>query len=733
MADGTIIFETNVDDKELHKDLNKVRGRINTLQSELDRLGAKKLPLEDRLKELATQLDAEKKILYDMRNAPKGTYEKTDISEQAERVRMMQTEYNKAARELEKLNEKAADTADRLSDAKTEAAELAQELAGRQKGRGLRDTMEGAAAAAESFDKRIKRLVKNALVFSAVSRGLSVFKDYLKSVILVNDDARQSIAQLKGALLTLAQPIVSVIVPAFTALVNIITAVVTRISQLIALITGKSVKSTSEAAQALKKETDALEGTGSAAKEAAGELASFDEINQLSGDSDSGSSGAGGGASGLDNIEPDFSYLDDMADRLKTIADAVLLIGTGLGLWKIADSLPGALGTIATKLAGIAISAGGALIAWDGLSDAWENGVGIGNLLESLAGLAIMTAGLALAFGKVGAGIGLAVSAAVLMVTAFKDMCENGLTLENVLMMLSGVLAAGLGIGLLTGSWIPALIAGVTAAILVITAAFGDGEAMVEALEQIIQGFKDFFSAVFIGDMEAAGEALSNIWDGIKKAASIMWEVIKTAGKAFGSWFVDWANEAYGSLIQKLTAWGDNIRAKLAAWGGNIKTTLATWGNNVKEWFSNLVTGIANLGLTKIETFINRVISGLNWMIRKINSISFSVPSWVPGVGGKSVGFNLKELSGVTLPRLATGAVIPPNREFLAVLGDQKEGTNIETPLSTMLDAFRQALAESGGGTTTVVLQLDGKEIARNQVKHINNMTRAAGKPVLLY
>ena len=48
------------------------------------------------------------------------------------------------------------------------------------------------------------------------------------------------------------------------------------------------------------------------------------------------------------------------------------------------------------------------------------------------------------------------------------------------------------------------------------------------------------------------------------------------------------------------------------------------------------------------------------------------------------------------IPRLAQGAVIPPNREFMAVLGDQKSGTNIEAPLETMVQAFRQAMAEGG-------------------------------------
>lgn len=61
-----------------------------------------------------------------------------------------------------------------------------------------------------------------------------------------------------------------------------------------------------------------------------------------------------------------------------------------------------------------------------------------------------------------------------------------------------------------------------------------------------------------------------------------------------------------------------------------------------------------------------------------------------------------------------------------AIAAQKQEGV-------AMVDAFKQAMAESGGGATTVVIQLDGKEIARSTVKNINNMTRAAGKPVLLY
>ena len=164
-----------------------------------------------------------------------------------------------------------------------------------------------------------------------------------------------------------------------------------------------------------------------------------------------------------------------------------------------------------------------------------------------------------------------------------------------------------------------------------------------------------------------------------------------------------------------------------------IKGVFAGDWESAWEGIKKVFKGIWNSIVIIVESAINFIIKGLNWLISKINTIQFTVPSWVPGVGGKSIGVHLSPLSEVRIPRLATGAVIPPNREFMAVLGDQKSGTNIETPLATMVDAFKQAMSEYGGGTTTVVLQLDGKEIARSTVKNINNMTRAAGKPVLLY
>ena len=653
MADGEVVFEATISDKKLHQELNKVKSNIESLQKEFNRLGDQKTPMEDRLRNIGAELDAAKQELADMRTAPKGTYEKIDVSEQAERVRMLQSEFNKTANEVDKINEKLNKTGDKISDAKTKAVKLTQQIEGRAKGAGLRNATEAAAESMKVFGKRLKSVIRSALVFTVITQALAKVRDWVKNVVMVNYEARESIAQLKGALLTLAQPLVSVIVPAFTLLVKVITAVVSQITRLVALISGKSIKATANSAKALNKETSALKGTGSAAKKAASQLAAFDEINQISTDT---ANDAGGGAS-ADAITPDFSYMDDISDRLKKIAVAVMLIAAGLALWKISSILPVVLGTILQKLGGILIAVGGLILLWDGLSDAWNNGVNWENLLEMLAGTAALAGGLAIAFGKVGAGIGLVVAGAAMIIAAFKDICDNGANLQNTLLLIAGIVSTGLGFFFLTGSVIPLVIAGIAAVVTAVLALTGNLDEFASNFKNnILGGLIQFIKGVFTGDWDSA-------WEGVKKVFKGIW---------------------------------------------------------------NSIVIIA-------ESAVNAIIKGLNWLISKINTIKFTVPSWVPVVGGKSIGGHLSPLSEVHLPRLATGAVIPPNKEFLAVLGDQKSGTNIETPLATMVDAFKQAMAESGANATTVVIQLDGKEIARSTVKNINNMTRAAGKPVLLY
>ena len=95
----------------------------------------------------------------------------------------------------------------------------------------------------------------------------------------------------------------------------------------------------------------------------------------------------------------------------------------------------------------------------------------------------------------------------------------------------------------------------------------------------------------------------------------------------------------------------------------------------------------------------------------------------------------LADSSTYKLPALAKGAVLPPNKPFLALVGDQKHGTNIEAPLQTIVDAFNIALqgnANYGGGNTEVVLEIDGREFGRAVVEQGNRENRRIGTRLVI-
>lgn len=144
--------------------------------------------------------------------------------------------------------------------------------------------------------------------------------------------------------------------------------------------------------------------------------------------------------------------------------------------------------------------------------------------------------------------------------------------------------------------------------------------------------------------------------------------------------------------------------------------------------------GYVNGWITIIEGFINFFIGAINLLIDGLNKIPISLPDWdiLGDLAGLSWGLNISQVPSVKIPRLATGAVIPPNAEFLAVLGDQKRGTNIEAPLDTIVAAVMTALDKSdlGCGDMMInnILKLDGEVIYQNQQK----VARRRGKNLIM-
>lgn len=752
MADGKIVVQAEVDAKKAQRELDKLTARIDKLETDLKKSSGEQSGIKaqlDAAKESAKQAETALKSLRAeserLRQVTSGEVSaspdayisaysrQSEVAAQIKEQEALLKEQDKIVESLDgkyaKITDKVMEQTSALDAAKTRAGDLTREITNAS---GASERMELAAKnvsdSMNTFSKRVSGLFKRVLVFSLITRALQSLQTWLGKTIMQNEEARAAVARLKAAFLTLAQPILQVVIPVFVKLVDILTQVVTAIAKFFGMLSGKSWGAQVAAAKGLNAEKEAIEGVGSAAEDASKSMASFDEINQITSNQASGGGGGAGGAASTD-IAPDFSNLDMAEDKLHDILGLVGAIAAGLLAWKIASMFTNDL----SKIAGIALAAAGAFALVYFWLDAWKNGIDLQNFLGMLAGLAALAAGLAIAFGPIAAGIALVVGGLVMLVVGIKDVIENGFNLVNTLTIIAGILAAGIGISLLTGSWIPLLIAGFVAALVALVSFTGHGEELIEGLKNIIDGFGKFFKGVFTGDLKLAAEGAKQIWEGLKQTWNAIVNSIKDAWSAFITW-LQGKNPALAAIFETIgKLFSDQYNAWKKILSGLITFLTGVFtGDWKKAWNGvlDILKGVWNLIVGTVEGAINFIIDGINLLISALNKIHFEVPDWVPLVGGKSFGINITPVSRVSLPRLASGAVIPPNREFMAVLGDQKSGTNIETPLATMVQAFKQAMNETGGmggRSITVVMQVDKREFARAVYQANNDETQRVG------
>ena len=195
-----------------------------------------------------------------------------------------------------------------------------------------------------------------------------------------------------------------------------------------------------------------------------------------------------------------------------------------------------------------------------------------------------------------------------------------------------------------------------------------------------------------------AGAALQAAWSAcwliIKLAAMQIWEDVTTA----------WSNFWKG-LSLLLSMAGAALNAVwTAAWSALADTVSSIW-----DGITSVVRGAVNGIIRIINGMISAIVSGMNAVIGLLNGFSFDVPEFAQdALGTAKVGFNIDPITAPQIPYLAQGAVIPANHEFLAVLGDQTNGTNVEAPLETIQQALAEVLAEWGGQDITIRFAASG-------------------------
>lgn len=490
----------------------------------------------------------------------------------------------------------------------------------------------------------------------------------------------------------------------------------------------------------------------SAAKELKKSVMGFDELNILNGNTASGSGSAGvSGGSGFDFELPEYGFLNDVSkqadevtQKLKNALPWILAIGAGLAAWKLGPKL----GLDLQKTIGLAVGIFGALTLVQNILDAIVNGVTEENMTGMIFGMTLAVTGLYVALGPVAGGITAIVSGLAVLAVAFSDAEKSGWNFQNQMLAIAGILAAGVGIGILIGSWIPLLIAMIASLLLSITTSTGHGQELINGVKETLQGFIDFFAGIFTGDTERTAKGIEGIFSGLKG-------IIGSVIDGIRDWLnglLDWIDKKTNGKLKPLIT---GIKAIVTAVFGNIKQTVGNVIDDIKTIFSGLIKfisgvfsgdfdkawegikdifkGIWNTIIDLLNGAINIIIKGLNWLIKQMNKISFDVPSWVPFVGGKSIGVNIDYISENVLPRLAKGAVIPANDEFLAVLGDQPYGNNIEAPEGLIRKIVREESGSSGEVHVTIVLDsVTGKKLFETVVRENNAVVRATGASPLV-
>ena len=195
------------------------------------------------------------------------------------------------------------------------------------------------------------------------------------------------------------------------------------------------------------------------------------------------------------------------------------------------------------------------------------------------------------------------------------------------------------------------------------------------------------------------------LWEGLQIAADAVITFLGDAFTAMGEGFAtvgDGIMLLFDSIGTTFSAVGETLGTVATTITDGFQTMADTVGG-IFEGMWNVIKGVINTIIGGINGMIAGIEGGLNAVIGALNTLHWEIPDWVPGLGGYGFGFDIPKASFGRIPELANGAVIQPNHPFLAMLGDQTSGTNIEAPLATIKDALIEAMRENSGGGQVVI------------------------------
>lgn len=658
MADvvGDLVYEAAIDSGKFDAGLAKLENNAKKAANNVDKAAQKVATLRQQLEELQAVAENEKK-----------TRSTGTVSQETGEAIQKTTQQLETAQ----LNLEGSQIAQERANAAVSAYVEKQRLAAL--------TTQKVSEQFKKFTKRISGLAKRVFIFTMITKALRTMRKMLLGTIGADKQMSTSLAQIRGNLISAFAPIYNYILPAVRTLLAWLAKLTAVVSVFINSLFGKTASQADASAKALYNQASATEAAGDAAEKAKKQLSGLDEMNRW--ESNDSSGGGGGGSSG---IAPKFDLSDQVdtgkigkiAAVVRELSPYVAAVAAGFAAWKIGKKFLGNL----SKAKQLALAVAGAVLMAINVVDMLKNGINFDNLTGYIIGAAAAVTGLGLAFGVLGGAITAIVAGLVLLGVAIRDVIKNGFNNKNLTAITVALLTIGGAIAIITGAWIPLLIAAIAAVVVWIVAKWTSiKEWISKTISSIDAAFEQHLANVEAGVAAAVDWVIEKwtavkdwfrgLWEKVSSGAVAAWDGIKSAFKSVPEWFQSKFRDAW-QKVKDVFSTGGRI------WSG------------IKEGIENTFRAVVNAIIRGMNTIIAVPFNKINSMLNTIRNAHFL------GISPFQNMWGVNPLPVPQIPMLARGAVIPANRQFLAVLGDQRNGNNLEAPESLL----RQIVREEAGG-----------------------------------
>lgn len=658
MADvvGDLVVDTTINSGKFDAGLAKLENNAKKAANNVDKAAQKVANLRRQLEELEAVAENERKTRKTG----------TETQETGEAIQKIKQQLETA-----QLNLEGSQIAQERANAAVSAYVEKQRLAAL--------TTQKVSEQFKKFTKRIAGLAKRVFIFTMITKALRTMRKMLLSTIGADKQMSTSLAQIRGNLISAFAPIYNYILPAVRTLLAWLAKLTAVVSVFINSLFGKTASQADASAKALYNQASATEAAGDAAEKAKKQLSGLDEMNRW--ESNDSSGGGGGGSSG---IAPKFDLSDQVdtgkigkiAAVVRELSPYVAAVAAGFVAWKIGKKFLGNL----SKAKQLALAVAGAVLMAINVVDMLKNGINFDNLTGYIIGAAAAVTGLGLAFGVLGGAITAIVAGLVLLGVSIRDVIKNGFNSKNLTAITVALLTIGGAIAIITGAWIPLLIAAIAAVVVWIVAKWTAIKDWIsKTISSIDAAFEQHLANVEAGVAAAVDWVIEKwtavkdwfrgLWEKVASGASSAWEGIKNAFKSVPEWFQSKFRDAW-QKVKDVFSTGGRI------WSG------------IKEGIENTFRAVVNAIIRGMNTIIAVPFNRINSMLNTIRNAHFL------GISPFQNMWGVNPLPVPQIPMLARGAVIPANRQFLAVLGDQRNGNNLEAPESLL----RQIVREEAGG-----------------------------------